>query len=102
MNRLRPASTISSYTTSAWISPDWGRASGTFSILTTSAGRVRRGESAAGNPVSGKTGGSVVVVVAGTVDPAVFLPPPEQAAATSARAASRTPKTERRRAVTVP
>src|SRR5947209_17137484 len=98
MNRLRPASTISSYTTSASRSPDCGRASGTFSILTTRAGRVCLGSAPAGNPVSGKTGGRVVVVVAGTVDPALalFPPPDEQAEAISAEAARTMAKAGRR------
>src|SRR5437660_11765413 len=97
MNRLRPASTISSYTTSASMSPDCGRASGTFSILTTRAGRVCLGSAPAGRPVSGKTGGRVVVVVAGALDPVVaFFPPPEeQAAAIIAREPGTMAKTGR-------
>src|SRR5581483_2803855 len=102
MNRLRPASTTSSYTTSASMRPDCGRASSTFSIFTTRAGRFWLGELPAGSPVSGKTGGVVVVVVAGAVDPAVvFFPPPdEQAAATSAKAAARATTETRRRDIT--
>src|SRR5947209_14040193 len=102
MNRLRPASTISSYTTSASTRPDCGRASGTFSIFTTSAGRFRFGDVPAGRPVNGKTGGSVVVVVAGA-DEAVlvfFPPPPEQAAATKAKTAAMAAKRRRRRVIT--
>src|SRR5207248_3651948 len=104
MNRLSPASTISSYTTSASIKPDCGRASGTFSIFTTSAGRLRFGEVPAGRPVSGNTGGTVVVVVAGAVDEALafFFPPPdEQAAATRARAMTTEAADRRRRELTV-
>src|SRR5579864_6261854 len=98
MNRLSPASTTSSYTTSAWTSPDCGRASSTFSIFTTSAGRVRFGELPAGSPVSGKTGGAVVVVVAGAVDVEVLPPPPpEHAAAVRARHASTGASAGRRR-----
>src|SRR5438874_5264458 len=100
MKRLRPASTTSSYTTSASLTPACGRASGTFSILTTSAGRPRLASPAAGSPVSGKTGGSVVVVVAGTVDVVVFAPPDEQAAATRATATAAAATGRRRREIT--
>src|SRR4051812_8232956 len=105
MNRLRPASTISSYTTSASTRPDCGRASGTFSIFTTNAGRVRFGDVPAGSAVSGNTGGVVVVVVASAVELAVafFFPPPdEHAAATRARTMTRPAAGRRRREITVP
>jgi hypothetical protein len=43
--------------------PAWGRASGEFSILTDSAGRVSTPPLGSGRPVSGAVGGGSVVVV---------------------------------------
>src|SRR5436305_1970458 len=99
MSRLRPASTTSSYTTSASTRPDCGRASAMFSILTTSAGRFCFGSAPAVRPVNGNTGGTVVVVVAGAaVDPAVvFFPPPEEQAAAIRASAAATAATETQR-----
>src|ERR1700736_6121292 len=64
--RLSPPSTSSSKTTSAWLSPAWGRAPSSLSILTTRAGRISFVPSGSGSPVSGDTigtttGGAVVV-----------------------------------------
>ena len=84
MNRVTAPSTRSSYTTSAWLRPIWGREAGsTLSILTASAGRAATAGSVTGSPVSGYTGGGgggavvgvvvvasvVVVVVVVGVDP---------------------------------
>src|SRR5438105_6941712 len=52
-NRVIPPSTPSSNTTSAWLSPIWGRALGALSILTTRTGRFDRTMSI-GSPVSGE------------------------------------------------
>src|SRR4051812_41377412 len=51
-NRVIPPSTPSSKTTSAWLSPTWGRALGALSIFTTRRGRRDRTMSI-GRPVSG-------------------------------------------------
>src|SRR5437588_302473 len=105
MRRLCWPSTTSSYTTSALMSPAWGRAASMFSILTTRAGRSSVAAPAAGRPVRGKTGGRVVVVVAGSVDDedaAFLLPPDEQAAATSTKARATAATERRRREITVP
>src|SRR5436190_4015894 len=50
--RVIPPSTPSSKTTSAWLSPIWGRAFGALSIFTTRTGRRDRTMSI-GRPVSG-------------------------------------------------
>src|SRR5258708_7378013 len=51
-NRVIPPSTPSSKTTSAWLSPTWGRALGALSIFTTRTGRFDRTMSI-GSPVRG-------------------------------------------------
>src|SRR5581483_7881341 len=66
-NRVMPPSTPSSKTTSAWLSPIWGRALGALSIFTTRTGRFEARMSI-GRPVSGEAAvvdgfGRVVVVV---------------------------------------
>src|SRR5579884_2100516 len=61
-NRVIPPSTPSSKTTSAWLSPIWGRAFGALSIFTTRTGRLDRRMSI-GSPVSGEV---AVVGGAGT------------------------------------
>src|ERR687891_396053 len=56
-SRVRLASTGSSMTMSACLSPDWGRASETLSILTIRAGRLILPPKSPWTPVSGATGG---------------------------------------------
>src|SRR4051794_22331963 len=51
---VRPPSTVSSTTRSAWSRPAWGRASETLSILTASAGRPAHCSSVGGFPVRGQ------------------------------------------------
>src|SRR5687768_2602942 len=60
--RVMPPSTPSSKTTSAWLRPIWGRASGALSIFTTRTGRLARPMSI-GSPVSRA---AAVVGAAGT------------------------------------
>src|SRR5512143_1207027 len=62
---VMPPSTSSSNTTSASLIPLCGRAALELSILTTSATRLVLVGSGASTPVSGNTGGAVVVVVVG-------------------------------------
>src|ERR671919_250816 len=79
-SRVRLASTGSSMTMSACLSPDWGRASETLSILTIRAGRLILPPKSPWTPVSGATGGGgVVVVVVGSGE----APPPRVATTTT-------------------
>src|SRR5262249_15602189 len=72
--RVTLPSTISSYTTSAWLSPSCGRASlprppSALSIFTTSAGRLAVAGSFTGRPGKGDTAGAAAVgVVPSVVD----------------------------------
>src|SRR3989449_7593080 len=99
MNRVTPPSTTSSKTTSAASRPDWGRASGAFSILTISAGRWVVSPLGSGRPVSGATGvwvttvpdsSVVLAVVSGGAEALAWLTavfPPQAAAARAIRPA---------------
>src|SRR3954465_3876219 len=72
INRVDAFSTSSSYTTSAWLMPDCGCASGTLSIFTTSAGLVTVLGSPS-TPVNGATGGGAGAVVLVVVDDGALL-----------------------------